>query len=167
MKPKIIPFTQEQLHKLLEEKEPGILYWRTTGRGRSDIAKPAGCIRKLGYWNICIDNIRYSRHRLIFFIHTGEQPDVIDHISGVENGDAIANLQKSNGSHNQHKRRMPKNNKSGFVGVYWDKNRKKWLAKIMANRKHIHIGRFDDKNEAHEAYLAAKDLYHGGERALV
>jgi len=40
------------------------------------------------------------------------------------------------------------NTTSGFRGVTWDKNRNLWIAQIMKNRKHIHLGRFDSKNDA-------------------
>ena len=45
-------------------------------------------------------------------------------------------------------RRIRKNNTSGYKGVTWDKNRKRWMAQITYNYKNIHLGRFIKKIEA-------------------
>jgi len=164
---KPIPYTQEQLHDLFEEKEPGVLYYRTTGSGRKDISNPAGNRLRAGYHQIWIKCIRYQRHRLIWKMHTGQEPpEVVDHIKGIEVGDMFDNLQVSNCSHNLHKAKKRKTNTSGCTGVSWNKALKKWQASIYFNGKAKHLGYFIDKNDAHASYLSAKDLYHGGERAL-
>lgn len=53
---------------------------------------------------------------------------------------------------NQNKR----NNKSGCVGVCWDKTRQKW--RVMINKKNI--GRFDNFDEAVKARKEAEKFYH-------
>lgn len=58
-------------------------------------------------------------------------------------------------------RRMTEQNKSGHVGVSWDRG--KWVAKVQWRRKQIHLGRFSDIDDAVRArndYLAANDLPH-------
>ena len=50
---------------------------------------------------------------------------------------------------------------SGFPGVTWDKDRKKWSAQICINRNKKHIGQYLDKNEAHKAYIVASKKYFG------
>jgi hypothetical protein len=49
---------------------------------------------------------------------------------------------------NQRKRST---NKSGYTGVRWHKNAKKWYAQITIHRKEIHLGTFNTKKEAVEA----------------
>ena len=39
-------------------------------------------------------------------------------------------------------------------------NNNKWRASIRINTKPIHIGYFDTEEEAHQAYLQAKEKYH-------
>ena len=51
-------------------------------------------------------------------------------------------------------------NKSGILGVCWDKSRNKWAAKIKVGGRHINLGRYDDKHAAREAYLKAKKAMH-------
>lgn len=66
-------------------------------------------------------------------------------------------------SHRENLKNMSKriDNKSGFKGVCWDKNRGKWLAKIKTDYKTIFLGRFDDAEVAHKAYCAASIALHG------
>ena len=39
-------------------------------------------------------------------------------------------------------------NKSGYTGIHWDKERKKWFVQIRRNNKTIALGRFDSLEEA-------------------
>jgi hypothetical protein len=57
--------------------------------------------------------------------------------------------------------RKTKNNKSGIIGVCWNKREEKWVAQIMLNNKNIHLGRFDDLEEACEARKEAEIKYFG------
>jgi len=43
-------------------------------------------------------------------------------------------------------------NTSGFKGVVWSKERKKWEAQISYFERHINIGRYKDKIDAVLAY---------------
>jgi AP2 domain len=51
-------------------------------------------------------------------------------------------------------------NTSGFPGVSWHEGDRKWQARINVGRRHIHLGYFDIREEAHAAYLAAKAILH-------
>jgi hypothetical protein len=46
----------------------------------------------------------------------------------------------------------PVNPASVFVGVSWDKRRKKWMAQIMINQKKLHLGYFESEDSAARAY---------------
>jgi hypothetical protein len=57
-------------------------------------------------------------------------------------------------------RKKMENNKSGYVGVYFNKARNKFKASIYNNNKRIHLGYFDTALEASEAYeTKAKELF--------
>lgn len=53
------------------------------------------------------------------------------------------------------------NNTSGFKGASWNKRMKYWEAKIMVDRKTIHLGNFSTPNSAHIAYRNAARTLHG------
>lgn len=54
----------------------------------------------------------------------------------------------------------PKNNKSGHKGVYWDNKKNKWCAQITTQKKKIHLGRFDNIDDAINAREKAEKHYH-------
>ena len=53
-----------------------------------------------------------------------------------------------------------------YKGVHWDTERNKWLATIVFNRDHTHLGSFDREIEAARAYDRAAEKYHGQFAAL-
>jgi AP2 domain len=55
--------------------------------------------------------------------------------------------------------RLSKNNKSGYRGVSWNKQQKKWHVKIGVNGKHVHLGYFKDLEEASQAYMDGIEKY--------
>ena len=60
-------------------------------------------------------------------------------------------------------RRIMKNNKSGYVGIYWNKASKRWVVNIRISKKLINIGSFKDKMEAVQArdnYIIENKLPH-------
>ena len=60
-------------------------------------------------------------------------------------------------------RRIMKNNKSGYVGVIWNKRDRKWIVNIGVNSKLINIGTFKTKEEAVQArdnYIIENNLPH-------
>ena len=63
------------------------------------------------------------------------------------------NLRVVSCQQNQFNQKNPK-------GYYWNKDRGKYLAQIVVNRKTINLGYFRIAEEAHSAYLEAKEVYH-------
>ena len=60
-------------------------------------------------------------------------------------------------------RRMKKSNKSGFVGITWNKDSKKWDAKIGVNNKSVNIGKFpliENAVQARDNYIIKNGLPH-------
>jgi hypothetical protein len=64
---------------------------------------------------------------------------------------------------------MYSNNRSGHMGIAWDKDGDRWRAYINVNKKRINIGSFADKNDAINARMIAEIKYgfhenHGAEK---
>lgn len=58
---------------------------------------------------------------------------------------------------------LQKNNKTGYRGVIWNKNSKKWQASITVNYKNIRLGYFDDilsGAKAYNDYVISNNLEH-------
>ena len=129
---------------------------RTNGKG--------GWLHKDGYVYIYAFGKTHSAHRLAWFYMTGEWPKLdIDHINGVKHDNRFANLRDVPETLNaQNERRVRGNNKSGYMGVLFRKDRGKWEAKIRINGKSKRLGSFTNPEDAHAAYLKAKREHHPG-----
>jgi hypothetical protein len=149
-------------HELLEYKE-GKLLWKISRRGATK-GKRVGTQMTTGYRVVTIKWICYCEHRIVFLMHHGYLPTVVDHINRDPSDNRIENLRAADWSSNQHNRAISKKNTSGFKGVTWDKSRGLYMAAIRykgGNKNGKTLGRFKTAEEAHEAYKAAALKYHG------
>ena len=114
------------------------------------------------YPRIAIDGKLYRVHRLAWLYVHGVWPEKqLDHKDGVRNNAALDNLRPATQSeNNQNQKRAHKRNKSGYLGVCFDKKTSKWRSAITLNYKTTHLGYFDTPAEAHEKYLEAKSKLH-------
>lgn len=137
-----------------------------SNRSRPDIriGDIANCHNFDGYILIGINKKLYKSHRLAHLYMTGIWPaNQIDHINGVRDDNRWCNLRDVEPYINSQNQRKPqKNNTSGYVGVSWNKAKKKWHASIRLNCKTIHLGDFDDVHKAAAYYLQKKRELHLG-----
>lgn len=73
----------------------------------------------------------------------------IDHINRNKLDNRRSNLRKVTSQQNSMNKNKQKNNTSGISGVFFDKNRNKWVASLTYNGKSF-MKRFTEKNEAIE-----------------
>lgn len=132
---------------------------------RASINRPAGrrlgTLHSTGYDVIRIGEKLYKAHRLAWLYMTGSFPKhKIDHINRVKNDNRWCNLRDVTHSQNCENNPIKKSNRTGFVGVGYSKNMKKWRARIMYGYKEKHLGYFDTPEDAHNAYCIAAEKYH-------
>jgi len=99
---------------------------------------------------------RFSVHRLVasHFIDNNRGFDVVNHKDGNRINNHYLNLEWVNMRENCCHGEMTKNKViSKYIGVYYAKDRKKWVARIRYNGKRPQLGRYDTEEEAHQAYL--------------
>ena len=77
---------------------------------------------------------------------------VVDHINRNSLNNRRCNLRICTQKENLRNGRPSRRSTSRFKGVYFDKQTRKWIAKIGYNGKTIHLGSFEDEVEAAKAY---------------
>jgi hypothetical protein len=150
--------TKEYAHTLFEYRD-GKLYWKISRSTRDITGKEAGYINH-GYRMVMIDGRNWRVHRIVFLMHHGFMPDMIDHINTDRSDNRIENLRAADEKTNSYNAGLRKDNVSGVKGVSWDKNRNKWVVRISLNRK-INQWYVDCFDKACEIAKAARAELHG------
>ncbi len=76
----------------------------------------------------------------------------VDHLHGNRLDNTRAHLRICTPSENALNRRKNAGSASRYVGVYYNKKRKKWIVLVRLNGKYKFVGQFDDEIEAARAY---------------
>lgn len=161
------------MSKLSYDPDTGLFKWAETAR-RGFVGRQAGCFcPRDGYIRIRIDGKLELAHRLAWNMHYPDNPvtpdEQIDHINHNRTDNRICNLRKASNTENSRNASIGRNNTSGALGVWFEKRRNKWSVEIKVDRKKIHIGQFDNFDEAVAARKAAEVKYgfhenHGQKR---
>lgn len=151
--------TQELVNSIFEYKD-GNLYFKKNVSLKAREGKMAGSLTSHGYVSVGFYKHKEYAHRVIFLMHHGYMPELIDHIDGDTLNNRIENLRPATKSTNGMNRLKQKNNTSGYKGVYFSKERKKWIAQIKINKKMKSLGGFENIEDAHQCYVeAAKNIH--------
>ena len=102
---------------------------------------------------------QFSLHRLAWLYTHGYLPEFIDHINHDRSDNRIDNLREVSRIENNMNQSKAKHNTSGHIGVSWHKGQKKWTSGIKVNYKRIHLGSFDDIDDAIRARKQAEVKY--------
>ncbi len=86
---------------------------------------------------------------------------VVDHINGNRLDNRKSNLRVCRRGENMRNIKRKKNNTSGQAGVRRYGRHGRWLARIMIDRREIHLGCFDSYDAAVSARLAGELKYFG------
>jgi hypothetical protein len=137
-------------------REHAAAIWNSKFAGKRALTAAHGS----GYRHGRIGDVDYMTHRIIWKLVHGVDPDVVDHINGQKADNRIANLRSVSVSQNA--RNMPRlsNNTSGHTGVHLCRKTGRWRAELIAEGKHIRLGRFDTLEAAATARREAA-LAHG------
>ncbi len=146
--------SQDLLKELFDYKG-GNLIWKVSIGKRAKVGNIVGSINNYGYIVTTINKKSYLVHRLIYAWHYGifNSSMQIDHINRDRSDNRIENLRVVTNQQN-------KFNKTNTKGYTYNKKNKKFQARITINGKEKNLGYFNNEDEAHTAYLNAKEKVH-------
>jgi hypothetical protein len=131
------------------ERQGGCLIWRKS-------------LRRNGYGQLKIDGRNRTAHRVAYELAVGAIPDgaEIDHCCRRRACIDPAHLRlATHKQNNENRTDRPVGTSSGVRGVYWDRSRARWSARLTHNYRAIFLGRFDDLADAERAVVAARAAY--------
>lgn len=154
--------------------ESGVLTWKVRPRdhfasewswtvfNKTWAGNETGTPSKHGYLKVCLNGKTLLAHHIVWCLCTGDWSTTeLDHIDGVPQNNRIENLRQATDSQQAINRGKPKNNTSGFKGVYWHQPANRWYAQITKEGKTKHLGFFDNPEQAHLVRLVAAEQIHG------
>lgn len=156
--------TRARLKEVVHYNEnTGEMLWIKPTSARVKIGDKVGNNDGKGYLQTCIDGRRYRVHRLVWLWVYGVFPTYhIDHIDRDRTNNKLSNLRDLPQALNNQNIGVTRANTSGFLGVSWSKEMRKWEARISINNKTRVIGYFDKPENASNAYRLAKQTHHKG-----
>jgi hypothetical protein len=155
------PLTVDDLRALLSYEPETGEFWIRRPVHVMHRTRPAGYVRRDGYRVIGVSGGQYLAHRLAWLYMTGEWPAAfIDHRNLAKDDNRWANLRAATKSQNGANTRLLPQNTSGFKGVIWCKQMRRWVAQIKVNGRAKYLGCFQSREDAAAAYaLAAAALF--------
>jgi hypothetical protein len=124
---------------------------------RTGIAKLLTPIISNKYYIIKISNVKsktYKVHQLVAMAFLGHKPCgyklVVNHVDHNKLNNHVDNLEIV--TTRQNNSWLKKQGTSKYTGVYWNKENKKYMAKISIQGTDRYLGYFEDEKEAGKAY---------------
>jgi hypothetical protein len=153
--------TLKRLRQVLDyNPETGIFTRKLRGR-RGQHRLVAGGKHSKGYITIGIDCKSYLAHQLAWFYVYGKWIPQIDHENRIKTDNWIENLRPATTPENLHNAKRPRHNTSGLKGASFSVPHRKWRSYIQVRGKHMHLGLFQTREEAHAAYVNAARQHFG------
>lgn len=153
--------TVNQLREVLSyNPNTGLFFWLKRTARRTQVGELAGYLTN-GYIRIKLYGIVYQAHQLAWLHYYGEWAGSdIDHKDTIRSHNWITNLRRATASQNIANSNLSLANSTGFKGVDYHSITGKYRARLTINRKQLHLGEFDTREEAAAAYKkAAKEMF--------
>jgi hypothetical protein len=138
----------------------GKLYWKIDSGTRGRKGTLAGKQRLDGYFDVGLKGKYYLVHRIIYALHHGSLPKIVDHVNRIPFDNRIENLRASDYNKNIWNSGISSANSTGVKGVRLTKN-DKYEARLAVNNKTIQVGTFETLQEAEDALCRIRQKEHG------
>ena len=123
--------------------------WKKQKGARGVCGGEAGYDREDGYRRIRIKDKEWYVHRVAWYLAYGVWPERdLDHINRDPRDNRPCNLRIATRSGNRYNSKNQRNNTSGYRGVSWKKETKKWQVSVQMNGRRKHLGYFEGLEEA-------------------
>lgn len=150
--------------QFLYDPETGLWIWKSINKYMPPerLGSRAGYRHHSGRWVLKVGDKGINAARIAYFYMTGQWPSVdVDHKNGDVADDRWENLRLATRAQNNRNVGKKSRNRSGVKGVSWHAATGKWISRITVNYKQIHLGVFDDFEEAVRVYREASIRLHG------
>lgn len=117
-----------------------------------------------GYWLVRVGKGKGTLlkcHRVVWFLHHGTVPPLIEHKDRNPSNNLITNLREATESQNRCNTPKHCDNTSGAKGVFWCKSTSKWMVKVCVNYKTYWGGRHADLETAIAVATELRNKLHG------
>ncbi|WWC81820.1 pathogenesis-related transcriptional factor and ERF protein [Burkholderia phage vB_BpP_HN03] len=125
--------------------------------------KPAGGLDGDGYWLVRVGKRPgrlFKAHRLIWFIHHGTVPDLLDHEDTNTSNNRIGNLRIATEKQNRANSHGHKDSSTGVKGVYYEPRTNKYTVRVTVDYQQHWGGRHSTIQEATAAATALRERLH-------
>ena len=140
----------------------GELWWKKSPHGLIPVGTPAGSLSPKGYLKVRTGGRCFFVHRVAWFLTYGEWPQLLDHRDGDTLNNRLKNFRIADNQQNT--RNRVRKSKTGFKGVYTNKQSQTFRSMIHLDGKSHFLGNFPNPEAAARAYDRAA-LEHFGEFA--
>lgn len=160
-KPKFMPSRDRILELVSYDQNTGIFIRKIKTNRNHVIGEQVGTLSSAGYLVIQIDKEKYYAHRIAYFLLTGEQPIVVDHVNGIRTDNRAVNLRSATRCQNVYNMKKTARNRSGHKNIHWNNRSHKWDVHMHANKKSHWIGCYSSLEDAIEASNLMRIKLHG------
>lgn len=155
---KLIPESAKE--RILYNKKTGELIWKKENKSHPRLTgKPAGS-KNGNYLVVKLDGIQFKAHRVAWFIATGCQPNIIDHINGDTVDNRFCNLRNVTANENAKNHGKGKRKDGMPCGVRLLPSGR-FQARVSCDKKQKTIGTFDTISDAEKAAIDARKQLFG------
>lgn len=144
-----------------EYLEDGTLVYKVDGKTKRK-GDSAGYVDPNGYVRVSLaKNIKEYAHRVVWFIHTGEEATVIDHINGIRTDNRIENLRGCTQQENSRNKTTKRTRKNALPRNVYAQKDGRFRVMINLNGKATQIGSYGSMEEAASSAVKARKEYYG------
>ena len=124
--------------------------WHVVKRGKNNYAS-----------RTCLEGKKKIIYMHRFILDITNPKEIVDHVDGNGLNNIKKNIRICNTFENARNSRSRENKSSIYKGVHFNKKSNKWRAMICINNKSMHLGMFDNEEDAGKKYDEVAKINYG------